>query len=239
MNVLHVDKGGANPCPELQYRLLSCRFFDFEFFKLYINWAYDLYVKDRQADDIQIEPRPNLDVMCLMPVHLRPYMQLSHEILIPEKLFHEVWKDGKLYFLGLIFHLSEQVLGKWYLHRRPLQRDMALQGLKEAINYNKNGPFFALHPWLYNDFAAWQDLLEHSLTIANISQSVLASILDFSCISSCCVAGKKYNWESALRTADNGNVGKTELLCAITNHEAKHCLGNGGLQIGNLPFSVS
>lgn len=233
MNVLHVEKGGANPCPDSQYRLFSCRFFTFEFFKLYINWAYDLHIKNRKADDMEIEPRPNLNGMCFMPLHLRPYLQLSLEILIPEKLFHEVWKDGKMYFLRLIFRLSGQRLTA-QLSKRPLQRDSALQGLKLAIENNESGPFFALHPWLRNDFAAWEDLLEHLLTIANVSQSMLATVLDFSCFSGCCARLHIYYWELALGATNNGGVGNPELLCAIENHEAKH---EG--DFAKLHFSVS
>lgn len=233
MNVLHVDKGGANPCPDSQYRLFSCRFFTFEFFKLYINWAYDLHIKNRQADNMEIEPRPNLNEMCFMPLHLRPYLQLSHDILIPEKLFHEVWKDGKMYFLRLIFRLSGQ-RSPAQLSKRPLQRDSALQGLKLAIENNESGPFFALHPWLKNDFAAWEDLVEHLLTIANVSQSMLATVLDFSCLSGCCARLHVYFWELALAATDSGGVGNPGLLCAIENHEAKH---EG--DVVNLHFAVS
>ena len=225
MNILHVDVGGANPCPESQCRLFSCRFFTFEFFKLYINWAYDLHVNNSRADDMEIGPRPNLYEICYMPTHLRPYIQLSREILMPEKLFREIWKDDKMHFLRLIFRLSGQVLETEYLYKRPLQRDSALQGLKLAVSHNESGPFSALQPWLKKDPAAWQDLLEHSLNIANASQSILACILDFSCLCGYCIEEKKYSRELALRATDDGKVVGPRLLLAIKNHEAKHKLG--------------
>ena len=213
MNVLHPDMGGKNPCLAAQTRLLDCRFFTFAFMRQYIAWAYDRHAKKRRADNLKVEPFPDYgsDIYSYI-CHAKSYVQLEKNIIAPEKLFCEPWKDGKMNFVRFLMVITDFELDK------TSRRDAALQGIKQAISADIIPPLFRLSSWLGDNVASWQDLLEHAVNIRNINQVMLGTILREACVREACLQLSESNWDAAIKGADGSERKYGMLLLALKEH---------------------
>ena len=213
MIALHGDLGGRDPCLETQSRLLDCRFFTFSFLKLYVSWANGIHAGKCQGNKLYIKPLSNFDgdiwSFCKIA---QPYMRWNPEIHMPEKLFRESWKDDKIEFFRLLGFFTRREIPE-----NSPRLESALQGIKAAIDENRVYPLMVFHPWLGNNLAAWQELLEHAVNTISIEQTILETILNLSCWSFICLQESEYNWELAFEEGDKG----IKIFYALKKHQER------------------
>ena len=211
-HILHEPPTGADSSSEEQTRLLACRFFTFRFLRQYIDWAYELHERRCQASNLDTIPPAQLNGNWKKD-DFAPYLKLNNSIMLPMKLFRGPWRGNKMHFITFLLNMTGYKIPK-----HSPRRELALQGLRVAIDEGESYPFSVLRYWVQESAAAWQYLLEYAYSQPNDQSDTFTMILNYSCRYASCLKDTDTVWKLAGTKMKIFNSNAESLYMALINH---------------------
>jgi hypothetical protein len=162
--------------PVIQSELLTCRFFTYQFFLLYVQKAHDALVTLRGKawanTGVNVPDASYFDGLLPFRFVKITYLGFAEGFQIPEKLLHGSWNEGKSSLLYVLVSLGGEI--DW---AGSMAGETAKEGIRDAVRQGTERAVAALAVLLGISGAITTGLLRYAVVDCGCNENIIRHLL--------------------------------------------------------------